>query len=142
MKVFLSWSGESSRRLANVLYGWLPRIFPDVEPWESSTDILAGERWLTALGKQLEQSAFGIVCVTRESLKAPWLHFEAGALARSLTEARVVPLLLGVDHSDLLSGPLAQFQSHRADADGMRAILRSTNSFSGGEASQAVRRRW
>lgn len=52
--------------------------------------------------------------------------FEAGALAKSLDQARVVPLLLGVEPADL-SGPLAQFQATRFDLADVRRLVAVVN---------------
>ena len=62
------------------------------------------------IGAELEKSDFGIVCLIPENLTKPWLMFEAGALSKKLSAAKVVPFLLGVEPSDLSNGPLAQFQ--------------------------------
>jgi hypothetical protein len=95
-------------------------VVHQVDAWISSRDIDPGRRWALALGRELEQSDFAVVCLTRENRNSPWILFEAGAAARSL-EARVVPLLLGIGASEL-DGPLAQFQSLPADEAGMRKL--------------------
>jgi len=74
-----------------------------------------------ALGRELAESHFGIICLTAENLESPWILFEAGAVARSL-EARVVPLLFGIKPSDL-AGPLAQFQSVEANRAGIERLV-------------------
>jgi hypothetical protein len=75
----------------------------------SEADIEAGERWSDAVASELEASNFGIICVTRQSVAAPWLLFEAGALAKSLSSS-VAPLLLDIELKEI-TGPLAQFQA-------------------------------
>ena len=74
----------------------------------------------------LEASNFGIICVTRDNVDQPWVLFEAGALAKSLQDAKVIPLLLDLDLSDL-SGPLAQFQAKKVDKAGVHEVVRSIN---------------
>src|ERR1700743_130514 len=101
MKVFISWSGESSKALADVLRNWLPLVLHYVEPWMSDVDIDAGDRWADAVAKELEASNFGIICVTRENISSPWILFEAGALAKSLKGSRVIPLLFALDMRDV-----------------------------------------
>jgi hypothetical protein len=49
----------------------------------------------------LEESNFGIVCLTARNLESRWLNFEAGALSKAVTQARVVPLLYGLTNNDL-----------------------------------------
>jgi len=106
-----------------------------VEPWLSA-DIEAGERWGTKVAKELEATKFGICCITRENVAAPWVLFEAGALAKSMQEGRVVPLLLDVDVKDI-DGPLAQFQAKKADKLGLEGVIRSINQYSDTKLSDA-----
>jgi hypothetical protein len=126
MKVFISWSGDRSHALAKVLHDRLPLILHYVEPWLSKSDIAAGERWADEIGKQLQASNFGILCITRENVESPWVLFEAGALSKSLQESKVIPLLLDLDLKDL-KGPLTLFQATKADAAGIGEVLRSIN---------------
>jgi TIR domain len=76
----------------------------------SDADIGAGERWNEGISRALSESEVGLICVTRDNLDSRWLLFEAGALAKSVDKARVVPILLNLTSTDL-QGPLAQFQS-------------------------------
>lgn len=138
MKVFLSWSGERSRQLAMALRDWFPMVLQHVHVWMSERDIPAGERWATEIGRELEASSYGIICLTRENLHAPWVLFEAGALARSLSESAVCPLLLGADFADLTGSPLTQFQAKKVTREGIREILHSVNSRSEQALHEAV----
>ncbi len=133
MKVFVSWSGERSKALAFGLRDWLPLVLHYVEPWLSEADIEAGTRWGDAVAKQLEVCNFGIICITRDNLAAPWILFESGALAKSLEGSRVIPLLLDLDFREI-SGPLAQFQAKKVDKPGLIEIVESINK----TATQAV----
>ena len=126
MKVFISWSGERSRHMAAALKEWLPMALQHVEPWMSEEDIEAGGRWATSIGAELQSSNIGIVCVTAENLTSDWLHFEAGALSKSLEESAVIPALLDID-VQAVSGPLAQFQAKKMDMDGVMDIAKATN---------------
>src|SRR5579859_5009320 len=98
MKIFISWSGESSRKIAIALKEWLPDVFVllDTATWMSEHDIDAGARWAHRLSQVLEEAKFGIICLTRENQKSPWVLFEAGALAKSVQESRVIPYLIGM----------------------------------------------
>lgn len=128
MKVFISWSGEQSHKVALALRDWLPSVIQTVEPYVSSEDIDKGARWSSDIAGELEKSSFGILCVTRQNLEAPWIHFEAGALSKSVDKSRVSPLLFGLKRSEVKGGPLLQFQSTLAEADDMRKLLLSLNS--------------
>ena len=72
---------------------WVPLILPSVEPFITSTDVDKGARWQGEISKELSQSNFGIVCLTRDNVKSQWLAFEAGALSKHL-EGRVATVLL------------------------------------------------
>lgn len=126
MRVFIGWSGTRSQALAQALHEWMPLVLHYVEPWVSEADVAAGERWAQVLSKELETSNFGIVCVTRENVGSPWILFEAGSLAKSLEEGRVIPLLLDLEFSEI-SGPLAQFQAKKVDKDGVSEVVQSIN---------------
>ena len=60
----------------------------------SDDEIRSGARWSDVLAKSLDETNYGIICVTRENQHAPWLVFEAGALAKRLDSGRVVPLCI------------------------------------------------
>jgi hypothetical protein len=109
MKVFISWSGPLSKQYATTLREWLPCVIQSLEPFMSSEDIEKGSRWFHDISAQLETTEFGIVCVTSENFKEPWLMFEAGALAKKLDTSRVVPLLFNIPPASV-TGPLTNFQ--------------------------------
>lgn len=124
MKVFISWSGERSCELAEALRSWLPVVLQAVEPWTSSTDLKAGANWVKEIEFQLRETRVGVVCLTPENLRAPWVLHETGALwARG---SIVIPYLLGFDPTELV-GPLAQFQAVRASRDGTWQLLLALN---------------
>ena len=124
MKVFLSWSGNSSRLMAQALRDWLPNVLQTIEPWLSSEDIPFGDRWQAVISKALEGATAGIICLTRENLGAIWLSFEAGALAKA--NSLVCPYLLDLEPSEV-KGPLTQFQFARADREGTYRLVQSLN---------------
>ena len=126
MKVFISWSDERSEALAKGLREWFPLVLHFVEPWLSRSDIQAGERWGVEIAKELENCNFGVICITRENMNSPWILFETGALAKSMEDGRVIPLLLDVDFKEI-SGPLAQFQAKKADNGGIKELVISLN---------------
>lgn len=126
MKIFVSWSGERSSQVAKSLAEWIPYVLPSVEPWVSSHDIAPGTRWATELVSVLANCHFGIICLTEENLRSPWILFESGSLAKQFEMARVVPYLLGLKPADI-EFPLAQFQSVEATQCGTRDLLWSIN---------------
>jgi len=72
----------------------------------SANDIEKGARWGTEISQELEQSKFGVICVTPENLDARWLNFEAGALSKIVSRNRVCPYLVDMSPTDLV-GPLS-----------------------------------
>ena len=112
MKVFISWSGEKSLKVANALRDWLPMILQSVEPWISSSSIERGERWSTKMSEILANVDFGIICLTKENINTPWILFEAGAISKN-TQSKIIPFLIDLDYSEL-KGPLSQFQATKA----------------------------
>jgi hypothetical protein len=126
MEIFLSWSGERSRLFAEILHQWLPKVIQNVKPWMSSSDIDKGLQWTAEISGRLEQSNFGIICLTTESYKSPWLLFEAGAISSKIGKSKVCPLLLDFKPS-ILSGPLSQFQATEFTKDDIFKLLKTIN---------------
>lgn len=138
MKVFISWSGSVSWRVAVVFRDWLPSVIQSVEPYVSSEDIDKGARWSTDIAKELENSTFGILCVTKENLEAPWLSFEAGALSKTMEKSFVTPFLFDIKRSEV-QGPILQFQSTIFQKDDIKKMVQTINKASG-EAGIAEQR--
>lgn len=126
MKVFISWSGELSRSVAEALREWIPTVLQAVIPWMSSEDIDKGARWSSDIAGELSETKFGIICVTPDNLEAPWLNFEAGALSKTIEKTLVCPYLLGLKPSDL-RGPLVQFQASVTEKEDTRRLISTLN---------------
>jgi hypothetical protein len=128
MKLFLSWSGELSARLATVLHKWIPYIIQPVRPFMSSLDISKGERWGGVLREELKEAQYSIICVTPHSLWSRWMHFEAGVLSKFIDQSAVTPLLFNVDRSALEGTALSQFQSTMyGNEEECRSLIYSIN---------------
>lgn len=126
MKVFISWSGNKSHKVAIVFREWLPSVIQSLEPYVSSEDIDKGARWSTDIAKELENSTFGILCVTKENLHAPWLSFEAGALSKTMDKSFVTPFLFDIKRSEV-NGPILQFQSTIFDKEDIKKLVQTLN---------------
>ncbi len=61
-----------------------------------------------------------------ENVSSPWILFEAGALSKSMLDSKVIPLLFGLEQSDL-SGPLSQFQAQKFEETGLMEIVKAIN---------------
>ncbi len=126
MKVFISWSGETSLKVALIFREWLPSVIQSIEPYVSSEDIDKGARWSTDIAKELEDSNFGILCVTKENFEAPWLSFEAGALSKTMEKSFVTPFLFDIKRSEV-KGPILQFQSTIFEKDDIKKMVMTLN---------------
>lgn len=126
MKVFISWSGNISWKVAVIFRDWLPSVIQSLEPYVSSEDIDKGARWSTDIAKELEDSTFGILCVTKENLEAPWLSFEAGALSKTMEKSFVTPFLFDIKRSEV-QGPILQFQSTIFNKDDIKKMVQTLN---------------
>lgn len=127
MRIFLSWSGDKSKRVAEALKEWLVLLFPTLDVWLSSDDIKAGDRWARELSERLEETSFGILCLTETNLNSPWILYEAGALSKSIAAGKIVPYLIDIDYSSL-PDPIAHFQAVKADKEGTRKLVQTISS--------------
>jgi hypothetical protein len=126
MKVFLSWSGPTSKRVALALRDWLPNVIQAIDPWMSSEDIEKGARWSADVANELKTTKAGVVCVTPDNRHASWLNFEAGALSNAVAREMVCPYLFRLKPSDL-TGPLAQFQMSEANKEDTQKMVATIN---------------
>lgn len=126
MKVFLSWSGDKSHKIAMTFRDWLPSVIQSIEPYVSSEDIDKGTRWSTDIAKELANSSFGILCVTKDNINAPWLNFEAGALSKTIDKSFVSPFLFDIKRSEI-NGPILQFQSTIFEKGDIKKLVSSLN---------------
>ncbi len=125
MLVFISWSGDQSKYIAEALENWLKQVIQAVEPW-ISTDISKGLRWGPEIADRLEKSKVGIICLTKENLDAKWILYEAGALSKT-KDAYVCTLLIGLNPTDI-EQPLAQFQHTTVNKDEIKKLIYTINS--------------
>ncbi|WP_456624325.1 toll/interleukin-1 receptor domain-containing protein [Bradyrhizobium sp. P5_C12] len=135
MKLFVSWSQDISRQIAQEFREWLPLINQTIEPFMSEEDTDKGAHWSATIRRELEQSTFGIVVLTTENIDSTWLHFEAGAIAKSVEEGRIVPILFGLKHSDVHQ-PLSMFQSALFEKNDIFRVVKSINNAAGDNARE------
>jgi TIR domain len=146
MRVFLSWSGALSKEIADIFRRWLPAVLQSVKPYFTPDDIEKGARWNGEISKELEASRVGLLFLTPENLEAPWLMFEAGALAKNLDRSRVCPILFGLEAADI-KGPLVQFQACQFEVDDIFRVVKMMNenlgdAALGGEVLDSVFKKW
>lgn len=132
MEVFLSWSGDFSKKLAEQFRDWLPLFLQDLDPFMSDRDLLLGSRWNESINKHLDSSSVGLLIVTPENISSPWLNYEAGALTKALkNETKIIPIIFGNEELStiLVDSPLKQFQSVTfPDRDGIFKLIENLNS--------------
>lgn len=126
MRVFISWSGDTSKAIAQQVARWLPHVIQEVKPYFSPVDLGKGTMWNAELAAELQQAQFGILVLTADNLEAPWILFEAGAISKGADTSRVCPILFGVNPSDV-KFPLAQFNATKFSQDEMFQLLVSIN---------------
>lgn len=135
MKIFVSWSGQTSREVANALARFIPTVLQRASVYVGGEQIETGARWYAELSDAMRSADFSIACLTRDNINSPWLAFEIGALSARLESTLFVPLLIDFSVSEL-TGPLATFQAVKLDKNDMRRLLSQIN-----EASEAQLRR-
>lgn len=126
MNVFISWSKDRSRSVAEILREWLPNVIQSLEPWFSEHDIEKGTQWRNITSEQLNKAKCGIICLTPENLLEPWILFESGALAKTLERTYICTLLLDLKKADLKE-PLSTFQATLLDKKDVFRLVTTLN---------------
>jgi hypothetical protein len=126
MKVFLSWSGQRSKEVANLLSDWLCCVIQASRPWISTRDLDRGSLWFGEINDQLKDTTVGIICLTQENKTRPWILFEAGALAKGLSTSRVCTLLVDLEPKDI-EYPLAQFNHTFPTRESVLGLVKTLN---------------
>lgn len=119
-RIFISWSGETSKLVAGVLRDYMEVIIPGSTPFMSDEDIETSEEWSKVLSEKLESTHVGLIVLTPDNLSSTWLHFEAGALSKNTGLRRLHSLLFCVNESDFTKSPLRQFQYLKYDTSNGR----------------------
>ena len=126
MKIFISWSGDYSKSVAELLRDWIRCVLQTSEPWVSSQDLERGTVWFSELRDSLDKSRAGIICLTQENKVRPWILFEAGAIFKGLEENRICTFLADLEPKDV-GQPLAQFNHTMPTKDGLRSLVTTLN---------------
>lgn len=126
MHIFISWSGERSKQVAEALRDWLPTVIQAVKPWMSKRDIEKGASSVSKIHGSLESADFGVFCLTRDNRASTWITFEAGAIAGRRGATCVGTYLLDLNYTDV-EGPLAQFQHTVANSQDTWQLLETVN---------------
>jgi len=138
MRISISWSGNLSYRIAVLLSKWLPSVVQAVTPLVVADDRQKGSAWFKKLKDQFNQTDFGIICLGRNNLNAPWLLFETGILTTRFDQKHICTVLID-DLSDIeIAGPLSSFQSIKLkEKEDMREFVQTLNQLHGTRMSSA-----
>ena len=101
-----------------------------MQPWVSKDAIDPGTRWGKELAEALEGTSFGILCITSENQREPWISFEAGALSKTVEKSYVIPYVIGMKPSEL-EQPLKQFQAIEANEEDTWKLIETIHMASG-----------
>lgn len=124
--VFISWSGNKSKEIAQELHTWIPSVLQFAKPYFTPNDIEKGAKWGDEISRKLSESNVGIICLTKENFNKPWILFEAGALSKDLEKSKVCSILFGMENPDL-SGPLTTFQTTEFSKADFRKLMYTIN---------------
>ena len=123
----MSWSGARSKAAAELLHDWIKCVIQASRPWISTRGIGRGAVWFSEINNELKDTSVGIICLTHQNKAAPWILFEAGALAKGLTTTKVCTFLVDLNPTDI-QDPLAQFNHTLPNKDGMMSLAATLNS--------------
>lgn len=125
MDIFISQSGELSRQIAIAFKEWIPCIFQQIKTFISE-DIEKGDTWNERINAALETYSHCFVFLTKENLRSPWLHFEAGKISKIRDRSKVYTVLINLRYSDV-EQPLSMFQHTMLNKDDIYKLLDSIN---------------
>ncbi|PZO47703.1 MAG: hypothetical protein DCF16_17395 [Alphaproteobacteria bacterium] len=131
--IFISWSGEKSKKVANRLADFLEDVL-GVKAYTSDKEMKPAQNWRDELERRLSEAKFCIMCLSIENIDAPWMMWESGAIwqARKHAEAdssdrneRVCPFLIDFPPGELpsLAGPLGGVNVVRYGEDEVRKLV-------------------
>ncbi len=110
MSIFISHINEEAS-IAQVLKEWIEDTFLgqwDVFVSSDSDDIPAGKRWLEEIDKSLDSTDLIIIICSPQSIKRPWINFEAGC--GWIKRVPIIPTCHSGLTSNKLPVPLSLFQ--------------------------------
>lgn len=127
MKIFMSWSGERSKAIAEEFKSFLSKVLQQTQSFISSQDIDLGSIWQNTVLKEVNERRFGLIFITPENKLSEWLHYEAGGLIKDLIKDRVVPILFGLNKKDI-STPFSHFQMIEFEKESVFKLIQQINS--------------
>lgn len=115
-KVFISWSGDTSKKCAEYYKYLLEQIYNTNNDIFISTDISFGKTYLNQIVKALNECNIGIFFITEESQNRAWLNFEAGAIYKADNDnTLIIPIYVDITRDELKHSPFPYFQDRNQD---------------------------
>lgn len=142
--IFISWSGDRAKAIAEILASWIPDVAPGATTWVSFGGIPKGAESDAKIQEMLDLTSTGIVVVNPENQFAPWLNYESGAIGAKAPRKAVWTVLDGMGFADL-EKPLAVFQATvLSDKEDMAKLVAEINTRNPTEAGASADRvsRW
>lgn len=116
MRVFLSWSNELSKYVAEQFDTLLTACFPKklVAPF-FSCNMAGGTRSMDKILSELKNSSHLLAFLTRDELNPAWVIFESGAVGKFAKQSTIVPIAIGFCAGDVVPPLQATRQSISID---------------------------
>lgn len=127
MKIFISWSGERSNKIAKDLADWLVTFESMLNIFVSSTEISKGSIWFEEISSFAKQANLGIIVITQENVSSAWLNFESGIIFGNIGESKVIPLLVDGNIKLLDKSPLMLFQAMDSSKASVLELVKQIN---------------
>ncbi|MDL2280140.1 hypothetical protein LJC15_05735, partial [Desulfovibrio sp. OttesenSCG-928-G11] len=89
---------------------------------KGSSGIEFGAEWYGAIMSQLDKATNVVALLTHRSIERPWILYEAG-VAKGKLDTTVFGLALGVQLSDVSTGPFDQFQNCGDDEESLTKLV-------------------
>ncbi|MCL2281862.1 MAG: TIR domain-containing protein [Fibromonadales bacterium] len=130
MNIFISQSGELSRKISEIFGEWIKSYFSDVNIFISSKTIDGGEAWFQGIVRNLKSSNFAISILTKENHSKPWINYEYGVLVEN---SKIIPILFDISPNELSGEPIQQYQCVRFDEkEKVKRVFLEINKLNGG----------
>ena len=104
--IFISWSKPLSKQLALLLKNFLNSVFDlknEKDIFVSSQNLTGnGKGWIQEVLEQASVSPILIPCISKDSIKSPWLHFETGiGMSLKSYPTKIIPFLFNVNINEV-----------------------------------------
>lgn len=121
MNVFISQTTGKSQEVAKVVRDWLRDDMSSCDPWMSPLDIKGGDNWREEINNALKKARYGIVFLTTENLKNPWIFFEVGVLI--LKGINIFPYAIDLASFKEMPAPINHLQGRRVNKAATKELV-------------------